>query len=281
MKRTEVIGWWLAAGIVCAGGPLGCAGPDKDALTPPQPILAPYPGGEVAWAVVPPRNESGTSDVDVLAIGDALVAGAEEIRGVRCAPLNRTIEAMRVMGLRGLSSAADAQRLAQVMRVDAVVVSSVTAWNPYKPEIGLAVGLYARPGAMAVKSGKGLTSRDLRTQTVDGHAGREPSTGDGPLSQVSEHFDSRNHQVLADMETYGSGRVKSPSALGWRSYAATSGRFTEFAIYRTLTILMEQEWRRVGAVQSGLVNKPDNQSDINVQTNQVVAGQVDTMRPEN
>jgi len=193
MKRTDLIGWWLAAGIVCAGGPPGCAGPDKDALTPPQPILAPYPGGEVAWAVVPPRNESGTGDVDVLAIGDALVAGAEEIRGVRCAPLNRTIEAMRALGLNGLSSAADAQRLAQVMRVDAVLVSSVTAWNPYKPEIGLAVGLYARPGAMAVKSGNGLNSRDLQTQTVDSGAGRGLDTGDRPLAQVSEHFDSRNH----------------------------------------------------------------------------------------
>src|SRR4051812_20156380 len=75
----------------------GCDGQSADRLTSPSVIVAPYDPsrGEVLWAVVPLRNESGTSIVNVGAMSDKLVNAAEEVRGIRCVPLNRTIQAMQ------------------------------------------------------------------------------------------------------------------------------------------------------------------------------------------
>ncbi|MBL8999886.1 MAG: hypothetical protein JNK25_01970 [Phycisphaerae bacterium] len=257
----------------------GCQGTPKDALVPPQPTLAPYTGArEVTWAVVPPRNDSGASEVDTLAVGDALVAAAEQVRGVRCLPLNRTIEALRGLKMEAPQSAADARRLAQAMRVDAVLISTITAWDSYKPEIGIAAALFARPGALEVSPAATASSRDIQTSTTESSASFAAS--DAPLAMTSEHFDARNHQVLADLQTYATGRLKGPTALGWRSYASTSKRFTEFATYRTIQVLVQQEAMRVSASQTQVGTKPDNSIRGRTATNQVLAGQVDTIQTE-
>ncbi|MBS0195138.1 MAG: hypothetical protein JSR77_00105 [Planctomycetes bacterium] len=226
---------------------------------PPQPTLAPYntSRGEVLWAVAPPRNESGTTFLDVLAVGDALVTAAEEVRGVRCVPLNRTLEAMQALKMEYVATPADARRLAQAMQVDAVVVSSVTAYDPYKPSIGLGAALYARPGALETGAPSTTDSRKLATMTTDS-APVTQTGGDRPLATTSEHFDSRNNQVLADVKTYAEGRQKRESALGWRSYAASAERFTEFASYRTIQSLVQQEWIRHTLGQTPVTTKPDN-----------------------
>ena len=73
---------------------------ERDPLSPPGVIVSPYDStqGDVLWAVIPPLNESGTSIAQSDAIGDAIVAAAQGVRGVRCLPINRSIDAMRSLG---------------------------------------------------------------------------------------------------------------------------------------------------------------------------------------
>lgn len=258
-----------------------CSTNRAEVLTPPQPLIAPYnsPQGEVTWAVVPPRNESGTTTLEPLSVGDALVATCEEIRGVRTVPLNRTIAAMRELKLGAITTSAQAQLLAETMGVDAVVVSSITAYDPYLPEMGLAVALYARPGAMyPTEVPTQQDPRLLSRQTTDDSVLKAASFGNKPVSAVSNHLSGRNHQVQADVMTYAAGRHRGVSALGWKRYLASMPDFQLFVCYRTMSMVLNQEWIRVGTGTKIADKRTYNYQGSSQQTNQILDRQVDTTK---
>ncbi|MEY2794869.1 MAG: hypothetical protein RIR10_585, partial [Planctomycetota bacterium] len=73
---------------------VGCAKP----LARPIVLTAPY-DTERVWAIVPFANESGVSQVDVMAVADKFVSEVEGVEGLRCLPLNRTLAAMKSLGM--------------------------------------------------------------------------------------------------------------------------------------------------------------------------------------
>ncbi|TVQ61718.1 MAG: hypothetical protein EA378_08215 [Phycisphaerales bacterium] len=218
-------------------------------LEPPAPTIAPYDTvrGEPLWAVVPLRNETGVSFVDSYAISDRVVAAAAQVRGVRALPLNRTIAQMRALGMHALESPDDARRLATELGADAIIVGSITSYDPYKPALGLALALYPTPrGRIEDPRHVDLDPRQLIYQPTEytyfpEH--REPR--DEPGSVVSEHLDGENHQVIYDVRGYAQGRQDPEQrVLGWRRYLASMELFTEFAAHHTVAQLIRQEWLR-------------------------------------
>ena len=228
----------------------GCAmSQDRDEMFPPGVIVSPYDtsGGNVLWAVIPPINESGTSLADVLVIGDAIVAAAQGIRGVRCLPINRSLEAMRSLGLEnGIQSSADAHEIAEYLGADAVLAGSITAYDPYNPPVlGLALALYARPGTMANASQTRLDPRALTMSFTDFGTFDGLSFAGKPVSVVSEHLDARDHGVLMAVKGYADGRSDRKSALAWRVYTASMELYTQFAAHHTVGRLIDEEWLRL------------------------------------
>lgn len=232
----------------------GCAGPQPD-LTAPQITTSPYEAkGDVLWAVVPFRNESGTTGADPLVISDKIVAAAEETRGVRCLPLNRTIETMRALKMNGLSTAVDLATLARAMNVDAILAGSITAYDPYEPAIGLSMVLYVKPGS--AMDGTTLTPT-IDPKALSGATQERPApTGrsrDGVVASVSEHLDGKNHQVLMDVRAFAEGRSKPTDAMNWKRFVASMPLYEEFAASFAVSRLMQSEWLRLGraVIQEG------------------------------
>ncbi len=223
-------------------------------LFAPGVIVSPYDTaqGQVLWAVIPPLNESGTSLADDLAIGDAIVAAAQGVRGVRCLPLNRSIEAVRTLGLtRGIQSSADAHKVAEYLGADAVLAGSITAYNPYDPPVfGLALALYARPGAMANAAQSSLDTRTLTMAFTDFGTFDGLSFAGEPVSVVSQHLDARDHSVLMAVRSYAEGRSDHRSALAWRVYTASMDLYTQFAAHHTIGRLIDEEWVRLSRQMS-------------------------------
>lgn len=225
---------------------VGCAA-QQDALKPPQATVAPYDTtrGDMLWAVVPIRNETGTLQADILTISDRLVAAAEEVRGVRCVPLNRTLEAIVALKLQGgVKTPAEARQLAQAMGVDGVVVGTLTAWDPYTPQIGLTLALFARSGSMG---GEETKITDPRALTASAH-GTPPASerfAERPVSTVSENLDGKNHQVLLDVQQYAEGRSDPASALQWKRYVRSMDLYQEFAAHFVMDRLIQAEWSRM------------------------------------
>ena len=228
----------------------GCAmSQDRDQMLPPGAIVSPYDttSGDVLWAVIPPRNESGTSLANETDIGDAIVAAASGIRGIRCLPINRSLEAMRALGLtRGINSSGDAHNIAEYLGVDAVLAGSITAYDPYNPPVlGLALALYAKPGAMNNRSQTSLDSRALTMAFSDFGSYSGMNFAGEPVSVVSQHLSARDHGVLMAVKGFAEGRSDQNSALAWRVYTASMELYTQFAAHQTLGRLIDEEWLRL------------------------------------
>ena len=234
--------------LAALAGLLGACTSTKPELVAPQVTLSPYDTlhGDVLWAVVPLRNESGFSQADALAISDQVVTAVEEVQGVRCVPLHRTIETMRAMKMTGVHSPGEARALASAMGVDGIIVGTVTAYEPFTPKFGIALALFAREGKMGREPVKPVDALHLSTATTENGAPGREAFASAPVSTVSEMLDAKNHQVLMDVQSYAVGRSRSPEALGWRRYTAAMDLYCEFAAHYAVSRLLDQEWLRSG-----------------------------------
>ena len=240
--------------LAAAGAALlaGCAHSNPDRLSPPRLTIAPYDSasGSVLWAIVPLRNESGTTTVDPKEVSDQVVAACAEVRGVTVVPLNRTLEAMRALKMESVASPADARKLAMRMGVDAVVVGTITAWDPYTPMMGLSLALFPRPGSAIDEQQPVVDPRLLSMQASESAPPKRSSNfGIMPSSTASEHLDGKNHQVLMDVKAYAEGRSDPQGALAWKRYVSSMPLFSEFGTHYTVDRLVQSEWLRLGRTQ--------------------------------
>ncbi len=218
--------------------------------------MSPYAGRVQAplWAVAPLANESGAGVVDSLAITDAVVAKVAEARGLACVPTNRVLAAMRALHLASVATPADSRRLAEALGVDAVVVGTITAYDPYDPPtLGLTLGVFHRSGGQAAMV-------DSRALQASGSEHATAATGDAPAVVVAEHLDGRNHEVLINLRRYADGRHNPEGALGWRSYLASMDLYTQFATYHTVGRLLDAERLRMS--RAGLAAAAPPKGDV-------------------
>ena len=255
-------GLFLAPMFILTALLVGCA--TKDPLSPPQQLISPYASApaEPVWAVVPLRNESGTSSADVLAISDTLVATITQARGLRALPLNRTLDAMASLEMAHPQTPEDLERLARALGADGVVVGSLTAYDPYEPIMGVALALYARPGALG-RAGAGpitIDPRQLREQPTEyDYFGLQQASGQGPASSVMLVLDGRDHDVRMRVRRYAQGRVEGVSALGWERYVRSMPEYERFVTFEVIGLLFQREWIRLardGAVGSPAAGSP-------------------------
>ncbi len=226
-------------------------------LEPAGVTLAPYDQshGELLWAVAPLRNESATTTVDPLTMSDRVVEAIEQVKGIRCLPMNRTLETMRVLRIPMIRTPAEANKLADALGVDALVVGAITAYDPYDPRIGMALSLVPRTVAMngvAEVQPAALDSRKVQaspTEVVAASALGEPS------SSVSALFDGKNQSVQMDVRTYAEGRADKGSAAGWRRYLRSVDLFSEFAAFRLVDQLVQKETIRLARLHPNTKQK--------------------------
>lgn len=233
----------LAAAALLAAG---CG--DKPDLVAPEPLIAPYNSirGEVLWVVAPFFNESGTTAADPLAISDAIAAKVTEAEGLAAVPMNRTIAAMRALQMSAVRSPADARRLGEALNADAVLVGSITAYDPYDPPtIGLTLALYARRPAQAVSESGWSDPRAMRSARTEHDLPPVSSFPEQPVAVVIEHLPGANQGVQMNVRRYAEGRHEKGSALGWRRYLASMELYTDFAAYWTVRRLLEEERLRL------------------------------------
>src|SRR5262249_13605396 len=156
-----------------------------------------------SWAIVPFTNESGVSSVDTWSLVDRFAVEIDDVDGLNCLPLNRTIAGMRALGLQSISSPADARALIKVLKVDGLVVGTVTAYNPYRPlQLGVAVEVYSADEVAA----KPVDIKQLTLATGEPASGQHGTSAGQFSSQVSQVYDANNHDTLAKVQSYAMGR---------------------------------------------------------------------------
>jgi hypothetical protein len=226
--------------LACSGAMagVGC----QPVLRQPITLQAPYETERV-WAVVPFSNESGVSTVDGNSVADQFIAEIELVEGLRCLPLNRTLAAMRSLGMNGVRDLQQAYTLMRTLQADGLVLGTVTEWDPYKPlRFGAAIEvLSAGDGA----DRKPLDLKELTMPTAESAGGAQGAVR-AELSQASRLFDARSHETLIELERYSDGRAAPDSAMGTRAYEVRIDLFSRFGAYVLVRDLLEQEAARLG-----------------------------------
>lgn len=215
-----------------------------ETLTPPSVTQSPYDSsrGNVLFAVAPLANESGTTVFQPDAVTDAVVRAVADVRGIDCLPNNRVIAVMRGMGLRELRSPSDASALADALGVDALIVGTITAYDPYDPPtLGIALALHAGP----VTFENTLDLDELRGSTTSTDAPSEARFVEAPITTVSTVLAARNHDVQMDVRQYAEGRINPEAPRGWRTYLASMPLYTEYAAHAAVSRLLDMERLRL------------------------------------
>lgn len=217
----------------------GCA----SSLNPAEPVVAPYERMQL-WAVVPPRNESGTSIVDAMAIADELQQEAEQVLGVRTVPVNRVVQAMRALDLVSVETTFDARALMNELGLDALLVGTVTAYDPYRPLVfGLALDLHVRPDRAGGTPGS-IDPRSLEW-AVRGSESAGEVLPTGPAAQASAVFRGTDHRTLKWVQEYADHRNEPESAFGREIFQVSMEHFVRFSCHRLLLDLLAQERMRL------------------------------------
>jgi len=248
-RATSLSTAFFAAALALVAG---CQ-PREPALFAPNQLVAPYASSANAplplWAVAPFNNESGTTTVDQLAVSDAIVAKASEVRGLATIPLNRTLAAMRSLRMDAVRSPSDARRLAQAVGADAIIIGSITAYDPYNPpKVGLTLGLFFSPQSRLFNAPQPFDPVTLSTAPNDRQS--VPITSTEPESIISDYLDAANHGVQIDLQSYAQGRYERTNPLGWRKYLVSMDLYTEFAAFQAVRHLLEAERARLAGTAS-------------------------------
>lgn len=237
----------LAHLLVLTACTTGCDTTPK--LAHPQTLDSPYEATEL-WAVAPMANESGVSIVKPDRVADLFAEQIEQVGRIDCVAVNRVLMAMRGLGLRTVPTPADAVALMNTLDVDALVVGTVTAYDPYPPpKLGAAIQLYRRDGS--AMSGADLDPIAVTRATAEQQRVSPAALAShGPVAQASGLFDARNHRTLAQLDEYAAGRTEPSSAHGESIYLVNMELYTQFVAFRLIRDLLDHERARVNPPQA-------------------------------
>jgi len=229
---------WIAS--VCS-----CSRPVLEA----EPLVSPYTApSQVIIAVAPLLNESGTTIAEKLAIADSIVNAIQGIEGLSAIPVNRTIAAMRSLGMHQVFEPDDALAIARLLGADGIIIGTLTAWQPYDPpEIGMSLALFASSDALWGRVSHGLDPRALSAAQSD--YGLPDSWVQGrPVSVLAEFMDADDPRVKEAIERYAATRNDPPSALGARRYSASMKLYAKFVSHELVGKLLDLESARLTGI---------------------------------
>lgn len=227
----------------------GCGSGSKQGA---DPLVSPYPERRV-WAIAPLRNESGSVHADGTRMADHLARQLENAFHIDVVPVNRTLAAMEALQMREVQTPADARRLLGTLGVDALVVGTISNYDPYDPpKLGIAIELYTTPkyDASIAVNPRGLTSAATPGDTPQPTQARTQQ----PVSTVSAYLDAADPDVRRKLQRYASGRRKDkddplafirPDEESWYVYKISMDLYSEFVAYVMSWRLLSAETNRL------------------------------------
>jgi len=195
------------------------------------------PGGERrVWAVAPVINLSGQPGVDPLLQADFLFQQLQTIGGLTVVPVDRVAQVYAAVGIEQVQSQEQAEAVLQVLGCDALVVATVTQFDPYNPpKFGGAIQLFEKGGA------RRASPPDPRDLVRSGSPPPEQVLPENPgFLQVVGMFDAANGTVRDSVMTYAAGRHEPLGPMGVKEYFVSMERYCGFAYNSLLETLLVQ-----------------------------------------
>jgi hypothetical protein len=170
--------------------------------------------------------------------------------------------AMQRLHIPSIDDPAAAQRLAQYLGADGLIIPAVTAYDPYNPPVvGMVLQMYTPPAAaipaaatvapeatihVAANAGTVRANPDRPTLVADvAPATPVPLVIRQPVSQVSAVFNATNQSVLRELKGFVNGRTQYDSAMMDQKYLLDSDAYMRFVCSAMMRRLMDAERERM------------------------------------
>ena len=208
------------------------------------------------WAVAPALNLSGTDGIDPLLQADLLYAQLQSVRGVIAIPVNRTAEVFAGLRIGAIRSPEQAADVCAALGADAVIVPTVTLYDPYDPpKLGVSLQIFAAdpaslrggqvPGAEQVRD-LTRTAREAGTAL----AMSDPRRASGQFLQQAGLFDASHGSTRRAAQIYAKGRTDPSGPAGDREVFLVMDRYAGFVYHALLAEVMDDLSRRRAIVAS-------------------------------
>jgi hypothetical protein len=193
------------------------------------------------WAVAPALNLSGMREVDPLLQSDALYQKLQEVRGLTVVPVDRVVQVYAALRIDQVQSPAQAAVVCDALGADALVVPTVTAYDPYDPpKWGGSLQVF-RAGKVA--GPPPVDVRELSRLAAPDPSMVPPPPTDAGFVQAVGMFDAANGTVREALNGYARGRHDPVGPMGPREYLLNMDRYTGFAYHTLVGDLLRAEAR--------------------------------------
>jgi hypothetical protein len=238
-RMRSIVGAMVLGAVVLCGA---CAPKDPEYGREFVPSLPPH--RREVWAVAPAINLSGQREVDPLLQADLLYQQVQQVRGLTVVPVNRVVEVYAGLGIDQVQSAEQASLVCDLLGCDALLVPTVTAFDPYTPpKLGASLHLFAKPGNFARPAN--VDPRELVRRAAPPRDESMPSPRNAEFLQAVGMYDAANGTTRDALLAYASGRHDPVGPMGPKEYLASMDRYCGF-VYAELTadLLKQAKARR-------------------------------------
>jgi hypothetical protein len=221
------------AGLLFATAFAGCGPESKPYGTEAQVFL---PGKQrQVWAVAPAVNLSG-QQVDPLIQADDLFQQLQQVHGLTVIPVNRTAEVYAALHLSKIESPEQAALVCEQLGCDALVVPTITIYDPYDPpKLGAALNLFRKDKAAAPPN---VDVHELSREATPPPAAVLPAPQQAAFKQTVGMFDATNGTVREKLNSYAGGRHDPVGPLGTREYLLNMDRYSGFVYHELIGDLL-------------------------------------------
>jgi len=222
-------------GITLSLGSLGCE-PREPKYGTESSLSAPMKRKQV-WAIAPAINLSGMKDVDPLLQSDCVYQQLQEVRGIVAVPVNRVAEVYASLGIDKVQSEDQAIVVCDLLGCDALLVPTVTAYDPYNPpKFGGSLQLFSKPGTFARVAS--VDPRELSRRASPPANQSLPQPQQGSFAQAVGMYDAENGSVREKLASYAAGRHDPVGPLGAKEYVVNMDRYCSFAYHALIEQLL-------------------------------------------
>jgi hypothetical protein len=194
--------------------------------------LALRDGTHPVWAVAPAINLSGESAVDPILQAD-LVFEQLKVINLTVIPVNRVVQVYAALHIEKVESQEQAAIVCQQLGCDALVVPTVTVYDPYDPpKLGVAIQLLKRTSQAPVEH---VDVRQLIRAAAP--TGDQTLPANPPFIQVVGMYDAADGTVRDAVLQYANGRFDPNSPMKSSEYFQNMDRYCGF-VYHTLIAQM-------------------------------------------
>ncbi len=193
-------------------------------------------GTHPVWAVAPAINLSGESAVDPILQADLVFEQLQAVNNLTVIPVNRVVQVYAALHIDKVESEDQAAVVCRQLGCDALLVPTVTRYDPYDPpKAGIALQLL---NAVKAAPSQQVDARELVREAAPNITQTLPVNP--PFIQVVGMYDASNGSVRDAVLLYAKGRNDPTGPLKTKEYFVNMDRYCGFVYHTLITQMLER-----------------------------------------